>query len=140
MFNERTNLNSAIRWQMKMGGPPSEKPEVYRKANALLDVDKIRTPLLVLHGENDPQVPPIESAMFVKALREHRKVVYYFTYPNELHGFTQRDHRLDAWRKELTFLAKYLQPAFGASSTSTDELLLTAPARGAGGAAAAEKP
>jgi len=139
VFNERTNLNSAIRWQMKMGGPPSEKPEVYRKANALLDVDKIKTPLLVLHGENDPQVPPIESAMFVKALKEHRKVVYYFTYPNELHGFTQRDHRLDAWKKELTFLAKYLQPAFGASSTSTDELLLTAPpARGAG--VAAERP
>ncbi len=127
VFNERSNLPSAIRWQMKMGGPPSEKPEVYRKANALLDVDKIKTPLLVLHGENDPQVPPIESALFVKALRDHHKVVYYFTYPNELHGFSQRDHRLDAWSKELTFLAKYLQPAFGASSTSTDELLLAAP-------------
>jgi dipeptidyl aminopeptidase/acylaminoacyl peptidase len=135
VFNERTNRPSAIRWQMKMGGSPSEKPEVYRKANALLDVDKIRTPLLVLHGENDPQVPPIESALFVKALREHHKVVYYYTYPNELHGFTQREHRLDAWNKELTFLAKYLQPAFGASSTSTDDLLLTpAPTRPPNGA------
>lgn len=135
-FNERTNRNSAVRWQMKMGGPPSEKPDVYRKANALMDVDKITTPLLVLHGENDPQVPPIESALFVKALKEHRKVVYYYTYPNELHGFSQRDHRLDAWKKELAFLAKYLQPEFGASSTSIDELLLTPPpAR-----AAAEKP
>ncbi len=128
VFNERTNRHSAIRWQMKMGGSPSEKPEVYHKANALLDVDKIITPLLILHGENDPQVPPIESALFAKALKEHHKVFYYYTYPNELHGFTQPEHRLDAWRKELAFLAKYLQPAFGASSTSTDELLLTAPA------------
>jgi dipeptidyl aminopeptidase/acylaminoacyl peptidase len=94
-----------------------------------LDVDKIKTPLLILHGENDPQVPPYQSALFVKALREHRKVFYYFTYPNELHGFSQREHRLDAWKKELTFLAKYLQPAFGAGSTSTDDLLLTAPPR-----------
>jgi hypothetical protein len=61
-------------------------------------------------------------------------VVYYYTYPNELHGFSQRDHRLDAWNKELTFLAKYLQPAFGASSTSTDDLLLTPPPRAAGAA------
>ena len=129
VFNERTNRNSAVRWQMKMGGSPAEKPEVYRKANILLDVDKITTPLLILHGENDPQVPPIESALFVKALREHHKVFYYYTYPNELHGFTQGEHRLDAWRKELTFLAKYLQPAFGASSTSTDELLLIGPSR-----------
>jgi dipeptidyl aminopeptidase/acylaminoacyl peptidase len=128
-FNERTNRNSAVRWQMKMGGSPAEKPEVYRKANILLDVEKIRTPLLILHGENDPQVPPYESALFVKALREHRKVFYYFTYPNEQHGFSQREHRLDAWKKELTFLAKYLQPEFGASSTSTDDLLLSAPAR-----------
>jgi dipeptidyl aminopeptidase/acylaminoacyl peptidase len=128
-FIERTNRDSAVRWQMKMGGSPAEKPDVYRKADILLDVEKIRTPLLILHGENDPQVPPYESALFVKALREHRKVFYYFTYPNELHGFSQREHRLDAWRKELTFLAKYLHPEFGASSTSTDDLLLTAPAR-----------
>ena len=87
--------------------------------------------MLILHGENAPQVPPIESALFVKALRERRKVFYYFTYPNELHGFSQREHRLDAWKKELAFLAKYLQPEFGASSTSTDDLLLTAPPRSA---------
>ena len=128
-FNERTNRNSAIRWQMKMGGSPAEKPDVYRKANIIPDVDRIKTPLLILHGENDPQVPPYESALFVKALREHHKVFYYFTYPNELHGFTQREHRLDAWKKELAFLAKYLQPEFGASSTSTDDLLLVAPVR-----------
>lgn len=129
VFIERTNRNSAVRWQMKMGGTPAEKPEVYRKADALLDVEKIKAPLLILHGENDPQVPPYESALFVKALREHRKVFYYFTYPNELHGFSQREHRLDAWKKELAFLAKYLQPEFGASSTSTDDLLLTVPPR-----------
>lgn len=122
-FNERTNRNSAVRWMMKMGGSPEEKPEVYRKANALLQIDKIKTPLLVMHGENDPQVPPYESAQFVRALKEHGKVVYYFTYPNELHGFSQREHRLDAWRRELAFLEKYINPRVGVSSTSIDDLL-----------------
>lgn len=122
-FNERTNRNSAIRWMMKMGGTPEEKPEVYRKANTLADVAKIQTPLLVMHGENDPQVPPYESAQFVRALKEHGKVVYFFTYPNELHGFSQRDHRLDAWRRQLAFLEKYINPRYGISSTSTDDLL-----------------
>ena len=122
-FNERTNRNTAIRWMMKMGGAPEEKPEVYRKANSLADVAKIKTPLLVMHGENDPQVPPYESAQFVRALKEHGKVYYYFTYPNELHGFSQRDHRLDAWRRQLAFLEKYIQPRYGISSTSTDDLL-----------------
>ena len=122
-FNERSNRNSAIRWMMKMGGTPEQKPEVYAKANALLQIDKIKTPLLIMHGENDPQVPPYESAEFVRALKAHDKVYYYFTYPNELHGFSQREHRLDAWRRQLAFLEKYIQPRYGLSSTSLDDLL-----------------
>jgi dipeptidyl aminopeptidase/acylaminoacyl peptidase len=126
-FLERTNRPSAIRWAMKMGGSPAEKPEVYRKADTLLDVDKIKTPLLVMHGENDPQVPPYESVQFTRALKQHGKTYYYFTYPGELHGFSQREHRLDAWRKQLVFLEKYTQPKYGLSSTSTDDLLLETP-------------
>jgi dipeptidyl aminopeptidase/acylaminoacyl peptidase len=74
-FLERTNRNSAVRWAMKMGGTPSEKPEVYLHANSLAKVKEIQTPLLVLHGENDPQVPPYESSQFAKALRQNNKVL-----------------------------------------------------------------
>jgi dipeptidyl aminopeptidase/acylaminoacyl peptidase len=107
---------------MKMGGTPAEKPKVYGRANVLTQVEKIRTPLLVMHGENDPQVPPANSAVFVKALREHHKTVFYFTYPNELHGFAQPAHRLDAWQKQLAFLEHYIKPRYGTSSTSVEEI------------------
>ncbi|HJZ68967.1 MAG TPA: S9 family peptidase [Blastocatellia bacterium] len=122
-YNERTNRNSAIRWMMKMGGTPEQKPDVYRKANALLDVAKIKTPLLIMHGEQDPQVPPYESAQLVAALKAQRKPHWYFTYPGEGHGFTQRAHRLDAWKKQLAFFRKYLQPSYGQSVTSTDDFV-----------------
>jgi dipeptidyl aminopeptidase/acylaminoacyl peptidase len=107
---------------MKMGGTPSEKPELYRRANVLLQVDKVKTPLLVMHGENDPQVPPADSAFFVKALREHHKTVFYFTYPGELHGFSQPAHRLDAWQKQLAFLQQYVNPKYGTTTTSIEEV------------------
>ena len=123
-FLERTNRASAVRWAMKMGGSPAEKPELYQKADVLLQVDKIKTPLLIMHGENDPQVPPFESAQFTRALKEHGKTFFYYTYPGELHGFSQRDHRLDAWKKQLAFLNKYINPKYGQSSTSLDELTL----------------
>jgi dipeptidyl aminopeptidase/acylaminoacyl peptidase len=123
LFVERTNPPSAIRWMMKMGGTPTEKPEVYRRANVLLQIDKVKTPLLVMHGENDPQVPPANSALFVKALKEHRKTVFYFTYPGELHGFSQPAHRLDAWQKQLAFLEHYIDPKFGTTNTSTEEVV-----------------
>lgn len=122
LFVQRTNPDSSIRWMMKMGGTPTEKPEVYKRANVLLQVEKIKTPLLVMHGEDDPQVPPANSAEFVKALRSHHKTVFYFTYPNELHGFSQPAHRLDAWQKQLAFLQHYTNPSFGTTSTSTEEV------------------
>jgi dipeptidyl aminopeptidase/acylaminoacyl peptidase len=131
LFVERTNPPSAVRWMMKMGGSPTEKPEVYRRANVLLQVDKIKTPLLVMHGENDPQVPPANSAFFVKALKEHHKTVYYFTYPGELHGFAQPAHRLDAWEKQLAFLEHYINPKFGTTSTSTEEIVFPGVSEGA---------
>ena len=80
-------------------------------------------------------MPPYESAEFTRALKANGKTFYYYTYPNELHGFSQREHRLDAWRKEIAFLQKYLQPKYGLSSTSVDDLLLTNPGHKTDGAA-----
>jgi dipeptidyl aminopeptidase/acylaminoacyl peptidase len=120
-FLERTNRNSVIRWETKMGGSPAEKPAVYRQANILLDVAKIKTPLLIMHGEEDPQVPPYESAQLVSALKKNGKNFLYFTYPHEGHGFQIREHKLDAWRKQQLFLRKYLQPTYGHSITSVEE-------------------
>ena len=122
LFVQRTNPDSSIRWMMKMGGTPAEKPDVYKRANVLSQVEKIKTPLLIMHGEDDPQVPPANSAEFVKALRAHHKTVFYFTYPNELHGFAQPAHRLDAWRKQLAFFENYINPKYGTTSTVTGEV------------------
>jgi dipeptidyl aminopeptidase/acylaminoacyl peptidase len=103
-----------------MGGTPEQKPGVYRKANILPDVARIQTPLLILHGEQDPQVPPQESKQFAAALKAAGKQFSYFTYPGEGHGFTQREHRLDSWRKQLEFLAKYLGRAPEGSAAAGD--------------------
>jgi len=110
LFLRFTNRNSEIRWETKMGGPPELKPAIYRKANVLPDVDKIKTPLLILHGEEDPQVPPQESQEFAAALKKAGKTFSYFTYPNEGHGISQPDHRRDATEKEIAFLNRYLKP------------------------------
>jgi dipeptidyl aminopeptidase/acylaminoacyl peptidase len=122
LFLQYTNRNSKIRWETKMGGPPEEKPAVYRKANILTDVDKIKTPLLVMHGEEDPQVPPQESIQFTEALKKAGKTFSYVTYPGEGHGFQGREHRLDAWQKQLDFLRKYLKPELPTYSTTKNPI------------------
>jgi len=113
LFLRYTNRNSRIRWETKMGGPPEAKPAVYRRANVLPDVDRITTPLLVMHGEQDPQVPPQESQEFVAALKRAGKTYEYVTYPHEGHGFQQPEHRLDSYKRQLAFLRKYLHPRPG---------------------------
>lgn len=113
LFLQYTNRNSKIRWETKMGGTPEQKPAVYRKANILPDVAKIKTPLLILHGEEDPQVPPQESVEFAAELKKANKEFVYITYPNEGHGFQQREHRLDSYERQLVFLHKYLKPDAG---------------------------
>jgi hypothetical protein len=82
LFLKYTNRNSKIRWETKLGGTPEEKPAVYRKANVPPEVELIKTPLLILHGEKDPQVPTQESAGFAEALKKAGKTYLYFTYPN----------------------------------------------------------
>ncbi len=109
LFLQYTNRNSAIRWETKMGGTPEEKPAVYRKANILPDVARIQTPLLIMHGEEDPQVPPQESAEFVAALKKAGKTYTYITYPHEGHGFQQREHLQDSYERQLALLALYLK-------------------------------
>jgi dipeptidyl aminopeptidase/acylaminoacyl peptidase len=110
LFLQYTNRNSRIRWETKMGGPPEVKPTVYRKANVLPDVGRIKTPLLIMHGEQDPQVPPQESQQFVAALKKAGKTYEYVTYPHEGHGFQQPEHRLDSYKRQIAFLDKYLHP------------------------------
>lgn len=109
LFLRYANRNSAIRWETKMGGPPELKPAVYRKANVLQDVANIKTPLLILHGAVDPQVPPQESDAFADALKKAGKQFTYISYPGEGHGFQQPEHRRDAYERELAFLDRYLK-------------------------------
>ena len=124
-YIQRTIRNSSIRWETKFGGTPEEKPAVYRKPDILPGVPKIKTPLLVLWGEEDPQVPPYESFQLVSALKKYDKTFAYFSYPHEDHGFSQPEHEPDALRKEDEFLRRYLLSPVGQSTTSTDEIPLS---------------
>ncbi len=70
---------------------------------------KIKAPLLVLHGAQDPFVPCFESEQIVGALKTEKGIVEYQVYGNEGHGFIHRKNRIDATDRAVTFLAKHLR-------------------------------
>jgi dipeptidyl aminopeptidase/acylaminoacyl peptidase len=73
--------------------------------------ERIKTPVLILHGEQDTNVPLGQSIYFQRALRrfgvEHELVVY----PREGHGMAERGHRIDVMRRGLAWFDRWLSPA-----------------------------
>ena len=74
----------------------------------LNNVDKIKIPLFVQQGRNDPIVPMSESEQLVKALRERGQTVWYMNALNEGHGYDKKENRDLYQQATFLFLQKYL--------------------------------
>ena len=92
-------------------GDPTKDAELYRERSPLTHASKIRAPLLILQGENDPRVPRSEAEQVVKALRDSGKPHEYHVYPGEGHGFRVTENRIDALRRALDWFDRYLRRA-----------------------------
>jgi dipeptidyl aminopeptidase/acylaminoacyl peptidase len=121
-FLERTNRNSEIRWEIKMGGTSEEKPEAYRQTNIIPDVPKIKAPLLIQYGAADPQLPPYESEQLIEALKKNGKPFLAYSYPGEYHEFSKPEDRIDVWIHQRLFLRRFLLLTQGNSSTGVQEI------------------
>ena len=71
-------------------------------------VDKIRHPMLIVQGENDPRVPVTESEQVVAALRETGQAVWYMNALNEGHGFRKKENRDIYQQATVLFLRAHL--------------------------------
>jgi dipeptidyl aminopeptidase/acylaminoacyl peptidase len=79
------------------------------KISPIHHVDRIRCPMMVIHGANDPRVPVGEAEQIVAALKKRGIPVEYLRYEDEGHGLARLKNRLDAYPKMAAFLEKYLK-------------------------------
>ena len=70
--------------------------------------ERIRAPLMVVHGKNDPRVPVGEAEQIVEKVRKNGGAVEYLLYEDEGHGLAKLKNRLDAYPKIAAFLDKHL--------------------------------
>ena len=70
--------------------------------------ERITTPLMVIHGKNDPRVPVGEAEQIVQRVRENGGVVEYLLYEDEGHGLAKLKNRLDAYPRIAAFLEGHL--------------------------------
>lgn len=88
---------------------PWSDPDLYTKQGSLFNADKIHTPLLLLHGTVDTNVPIGESIQIFNALRILGRDVEFITVDGENHVITDFDKKL-VWQDTImAWFAKYLQ-------------------------------
>lgn len=94
-------------FKTRVGDPVADK-EMLRKRSPLYFADRIRTPLAIFQGANDPRVKIAESNQIVAAIRKRKGQVLYVVYPDEGHGFRRAPNRLDFLARTERFLARHL--------------------------------
>ncbi len=89
-------------------GHPVRDAAMLRARSPWFHAARVRTPLLIFQGANDPRVPRRESDQMVAAIRRARGRVSYVVYPDEGHGLARPENRLDMAARTEHFLARHL--------------------------------
>jgi dipeptidyl aminopeptidase/acylaminoacyl peptidase len=92
----------------EMVGHPERDEERLRRTSPFFNAGRIRAPLFVAQGANDPRVPQQESDQIVEALRGRGVPVEYLVKENEGHGFLNEENRFDFYRAVERFLGEHL--------------------------------
>jgi dipeptidyl aminopeptidase/acylaminoacyl peptidase len=90
-------------------GDPIADVNRLRAISPLFHAHRIKKPLLVVQGANDPRVLQIESDELVAALRRQGVPVEYLLFTDEGHGFQKRENRIKASNTYVEFLNRYLK-------------------------------
>ena len=92
-------------------GFPDKNPEAYKRSSPISYADKLRKPLLILHGLVDDNVHAQDSMQLIEKLIRLEKTQYFeaMLYPSENHAFARPTSWADEYERILTFFEKHLK-------------------------------
>ncbi|MGI0091518.1 MAG: S9 family peptidase [Nitrososphaerales archaeon] len=103
--NEREDLRF---WDLQNMGDPEKDAKRLHDASPIFFVDKIRAPVLLVAGGNDPRCPLEETLQASTELQKLGRPVELVSYMDEGHGFRITRNKVGAYSKIIDFLEKYL--------------------------------
>jgi dipeptidyl aminopeptidase/acylaminoacyl peptidase len=119
-----TSAYNGIRWgsglprqfqyektQSRIGGPLWERPLRYIENSPVFFADRVSTPLLILHNDQDDAVPWYQGIELYLSLRRNGKEVYLFCYNGEKHGIRKRINQKDYSLRMIQFFDHFLKGA-----------------------------
>ncbi|MBX3292324.1 MAG: S9 family peptidase [Acidobacteria bacterium] len=87
---------------------PWDATELYWDRSPMKYIKNVKTPTMIMHGQNDTRVPIAQAQEFYMALKEMKVPVEFVVYPRAGHGITEPRHSVDRVRRYVRFFAKYL--------------------------------
>jgi dipeptidyl aminopeptidase/acylaminoacyl peptidase len=108
-FHAQTNIPDwDMRFLSKTPISPLDHPDIYRKFSAITYANRVVTPTLIAHGEQDDCVPINQGYAFYRALQERNVPVEMVVYPREGHGLAEYSHIRDYQQRFVAWFEKYL--------------------------------
>lgn len=95
--------------QSRIGGTPWQYPLRYQENSPIWFADRVQTPVLILHNDQDGAVPWTQGIEWFTALRRLGKESYLFNYNGEGHGLRQRQNQKDWTRRMAEYFAHHLK-------------------------------
>jgi dipeptidyl aminopeptidase/acylaminoacyl peptidase len=96
-------------------GTPYEKLDAFIKSSPMTFVKNVKTPTLLLQGEDDETDPIGQSQQFYRGLKRYGVAADLVIYPREPHGLREEKHLLDRLNRIIAWYDKYLAAAVGAT-------------------------
>lgn len=100
-------------WKYRVGDHQTEEGKSFlNQRSPLTFADRIKKPLLIGQGANDPRVKQTESDQIVKAMQDKKIPVTYVLFPDEGHGFARPENRMSFNAVAEGFLSEHLGGRF----------------------------
>ncbi|MCE4603972.1 MAG: S9 family peptidase [Aeropyrum sp.] len=96
------------KYRMAEYGDPDKHGDVMLRLSPISYIDRIRAPLMVIHGAKDPRVPVSEAEQLVDALRSRGIEVKYVRLEDEGHGISNVNNRVRVYSEALEFIASHI--------------------------------
>ena len=97
------------RTQSRLGATLWERPDLYIHNSPVFNLDKMETPVLILHNDNDGAVPWYQGIEYFVGLRRLGKPAWMLNYNGEPHWPVKRENRIDFNKRMEQFFNHYLK-------------------------------
>jgi dipeptidyl aminopeptidase/acylaminoacyl peptidase len=112
MSNLTTLLNNTAAYRRSLRiteyGDPQRDGAALRRLSPITYIDRVKGPLLIIQGANDPRVPASEALQMKAALDGRRTGAQLILFPDEGHGSQKRDNRVQEVGHTLQFFNEHL--------------------------------